>query len=268
MSANISTTLTNLANEYYISATSAEGQKIDLSVAHIKERLANHFGQRLIRVIEFGSYRRDTILPRRYDNYSDVDLMVIFNTAGGTLSPNTYRTYLANFATQSYPRSEFYRTLPTVTLELDHIHYDLVPAYQNYVWWKAGLPALYIPESGTTWQETDPIAFNTRLTEANTRHGSQIKRVIRLFKAWNAKVGYPFESFKLEEEIVSMGFGGCTTLQQYFLFVIDYLSLFNRSANLLAALRALQNNGARLRNALDFGTIEQAKTWLAHILPM
>jgi predicted nucleotidyltransferase len=268
MATSINTLLTNLASDYYVSPSSAEGQKIDLSVYYLKARLNGYFGTDIHRIIEFGSYKRDTLLPRRYDEHSDVDLMVVFNTGNRKLAPETYRSRLADFASYSYSRSEVYRSHPTVVLELEHIKYDLVPTVQEYPWWQQYTPVLSIPGTTTTWQDVDPISFDNRLTAANSLHHSNIKRLIRLMKAWNAKADYPFESFQLEQEIVAMPFYSCVSLQQYFFFAIENLSRYNRSAKTASCISALQANCAKVRNAVDFGTPETAAAWLAHILPM
>src|SRR5436190_2135287 len=81
--------------------------------------------------------------------------------------------------------SEVYKTNPTVTLELDHIKYDLGPAYEETNYWSTN-QTIYIPQNDSNWMTTDPHGFNTELTRANTAYGSNIKKVIRLLKAWNA----------------------------------------------------------------------------------
>lgn len=94
--------LTTLANQFYISHGSREAQSIDNSVAALKTKLKSYLGSDLKTVIEFGSYRRDTILPRTYDDHSDVDLMVVFNHSQINVTPNTYRGYLKNFCDHHY----------------------------------------------------------------------------------------------------------------------------------------------------------------------
>lgn len=79
MAASINGLLERLSAKYYIPAQSYEAKKIDRSVATIKDNLKSYFGKNLTNVKEFGSYKRDTILPAYYDYYSDVDLMVVLN---------------------------------------------------------------------------------------------------------------------------------------------------------------------------------------------
>lgn len=75
----------------------------------------------------FGSYDWDTILPRRYDESSDVDYIVAFKPPNN-LQPKTFRTWLKKFAEDKYSRSEIYLDYPTTVLELSPIKFELVPA--------------------------------------------------------------------------------------------------------------------------------------------
>lgn len=69
--------LANLASEMVIRDSKKES--ISLSISTLHSRLKEHFGKDIIDVIKFGSYTRGTILPRRYDDKSDVDIMIVFN---------------------------------------------------------------------------------------------------------------------------------------------------------------------------------------------
>lgn len=267
MAASFNTKLSQLANEYYISHGTYEQQKIDTSVETIKRKLKSHFTADISDIIEFGSYKRDTILPRKYDERSDIDLMIVFNHATLNVQPGTYRNYLVDFAEKHYTRSEVYKSSPTVVLELGHIKYDLVPAYiLSYSW--SSSKTIYIPENDSKWMITDPVGFNNELNAANNRHNWNIKRVIRLLKAWNAKVGYPLSSFNLEKELTSMNYFFCRTLEDYFFFAINNLSTW-RPGNVTAGFRiqALKDNAKRVQDNLKSDNILIAQLWLGHILP-
>src|SRR5206468_3062105 len=119
-----------------------------------------------------------------------------------------------------------YKTNPTVTLELDHIKYDLVPAYEETSYWSTN-KTTYIPQNDSNWMVTDPLGFNSELTRVNTGNHYNIKKVIRLLKAWNAKVDYPVESFSLEKEIAGMQFWLFdTSLEAYFFDVIQKINQY------------------------------------------
>lgn len=266
---SINAKLLQLANQYYISHGSAEQKKIDASVDNLKRQLRLHFAGNVSNIVEFGSYKRDTILPRQFDNLSDVDLMIFFNHASLQVNPGTYRNYLVRFSEERYSRSSVYKSSPTVVLELEHIKYDLVPAYEETKVWTT-VKTIYIPKNDSAWMATDPHGFNSELTRVNTQYGSNIKKVIRLLKAWNAKVGYPIESFGLEKEIAGMTFWFCNSLEEYFFKTIENLSVY-RDGNFFTQnqkVSALKDNANRVKAALQADNIYSANLWLAHILPI
>lgn len=271
MAISINGRLLHLANEYYINYGSSEQIKIDSSVTTLKSRLKAYFENGIINIIEFGSYKRDTILPRKYDEHSDVDLMIVFNHASLNVSPGTYRNYLIDFADKKYSRSDVKKSSPTVVLELDHIKYDLVPTYiqvNPYI----NIQTVYIPQSDNSWMTTDPNGFNAELTRANTANGSNIKKVIRLLKAWNAKVSYPLESYKLEQFVTRLTYWNWngTTLESYFFQAIEGMPT-NTAGNFLyqnPKIVALKENAKKVKECLQSDNVDGANRWLAHILPM
>jgi predicted nucleotidyltransferase len=267
MSLSINSILEKSASDYYISYDSPENVKIDRSVETLKNRILKHFPIDVNSVIEFGSYKRDTILPRKFDENSDVDLMVVFNHSEKQVSPATYRNYLIDFCKGIYPTSQMYRSTPTVVLELEHIKYDLVPTYkQQYSFYSS--VKYFIPENDTNWMETDPNSFNNELTNVNVQHHSNIKKLIRLLKAWNAKVGYPLNSFQLEKEIVNCFFGNCITLENYFFHFIDSMSEYRfNNTNAQQKIAALKENKIKVVLALSQNDSTSATQWLKHILP-
>ncbi|MFL5741237.1 MAG: SMODS domain-containing nucleotidyltransferase [Flavisolibacter sp.] len=269
MASSINGTLLRLADKYYISYGSPEQKKIDASVGNIKKNLKIYFGNDLIKIIEFGSYKRDTILPREFDSHSDVDLMLVFNHANMLVNPGTYRTRLIRFANDKYERSEVFKDAPTVVLQLGHIKYDLVPAYEEASWLLGFNSRIFIPQSDSQWRQTDPVGFNQQLVKANTRSNSNIKKVVRLLKAWNAKSGYPLSSFDLEQKIANVFCMYCTTLQDWFFEAIRQLPLSyfgNSTAN--SKIEALKANADRVKVALNQNNETVALNWLSHMLPM
>jgi len=269
MATSINGTLLRLADKYYISYGSPEQKKIDASVENIKTNLKSYFGVDLIKIVEFGSYKRDTILPREFDPHSDVDLMLVFNHPNMLLSPGTYRTRLIKFANSKYQRSEVYKDSPTVVLELGHIKYDLVPAYEETYQLSGFNTNTYIPSSDSAWQRTDPTGFNQQLIAANTRSNSNIKKVVRLLKAWNAKVGYPLSSYYLEQLIANIYCLYCTNLQDWFFQAIEQLQIaIFGNATATARIQSLKANADRVKTALTQNNETVALNWLSHILPM
>src|SRR4051794_1761567 len=103
-------TLDNLSKLYYIKHGSEEQKSIDASVVHLHSNLKSWFVKAVLKVEDFGSYKRDTILPRKYDEHSDVDLLVFFDHGSINITPNAYRDRLVKFAENKYPQSVVYRS--------------------------------------------------------------------------------------------------------------------------------------------------------------
>lgn len=196
----------------------AEKAKIRLSTVALGNRLESHFGDALRDHFVFGSFSRDTILPRWADENSDVDYMVLLDNSDN-YKPQTYMNWLRTFVTNLYTRSEIYQDHPTIVLELSHIKFELVPSYLRSAFLFFVSESIMIPARASDyqdWQETDPTDFNQRLTDLNKRHKYLIKPLIRLVKYWNALNGYPFESYSLEKDIIQMSFWDCKNLRDYF----------------------------------------------------
>lgn len=216
-------------NSYLMSLAShailrdAERASVQRSITTLQTRLANHLGTQISGHFVFGSYSRGTILPRTMDPQSDVDYMVVFSN--GDFQPQTYLDRLRRFAERHYGRSEIAQSHPTVALELNHIRFELVPAIQS-LW-----DGLRIPAKGSgyqRWQETDPKGFNDQLTNANQANSNLIKPLVRVIKYWNAKAGYPFDSYALEQEVAGYGYGfiglfSPGRLEDYFFQAVDSL---------------------------------------------
>ncbi|QXP87469.1 SMODS domain-containing nucleotidyltransferase [Methylococcus capsulatus] len=262
----INSYLTNLANQAILRDDEKAG--VQRSIAALQGRLVEHFGPQIGQHFVFGSYSRGTILPRSMDPQSDVDYMVIFSDSG--LQPQSYLDRLRRFAELRYARSEVAQSHPTVALELNHIRFELVPALQN--WWGG----LQIPAKGSgyqSWQDTDPKGFNDKLTSTNQANGNLIKPLARLMKYWNAKAGYPFESYALEQQIASHGYSffGLLASRQigdYFFQIVDALDAglfapqWKRDA--VARLKQLTTQARALERA---GQVTQAETVIAKLVP-
>ena len=207
---SVNSHLTGLASALVLTDTEKSG--ITTSITTLASRLNSHFGTTITSHFQFGSYPRGTILPRKADGNSDIDYMVVFNTATeGQKKPQTYLDRLKKFAEAKYQTSEISQSSPTIVLSLNHIKFELVPAINNY--------GYQIPSPASSWSEwmsTDPVAFNKTLQDKNVAENSQIKPLVRLVKHWNALKGYPFASFILEQYIVNKYFYQCTSLRDYF----------------------------------------------------
>jgi hypothetical protein len=193
-----------------------EQRSIATSISALEERLGHHFPDRTIkRKLQFGSSTRGTILPRIIDEQSDIDFMVVFSDA--TFMPATYLSRLRSFVEKRYPASNIYQSHPTIVLELNHIKFDLVPATEGFLY------GLKIPGKEGEWIGTNPNDFNEKLERKNVKHNHQIKPAIRLLKIWNARHGFPFDSYRLEQQICDMYFGNTTNLKEIFFTIFQDL---------------------------------------------
>lgn len=186
--------LQDLASELVLS--SSEKDHVSTSLDAIKNRLSSYFGTEVKEKKVFGSYVRETILPRKADENSDIDLMVVFDNSNG-YRPQTFLNRLKSFAENYYSTSIIHQSNPSIVIELQHIKFELTPAYKNY-----GL--FYIPKNQTDWMMTDPDGFSDTLVECNKNNGYKIKPVVRLLKHWNIeKNSRDIASFELEETIAN-----------------------------------------------------------------
>lgn len=180
--------------------TSMQKREIDLinlSLRTLASRLDGFFPGALSKHFIFGSANRGTMLPRSFDDNSDVDYMIVWRDT--RFRPQTYLDRLKRFVENSYSRSEVWQSSPTIVLELNHIKFELVPALYS-----SG--NTYIPSGPDNWQTTDPVGFGSRLDQVDRARNGLIRPTVRIAKAWNAKAGRVFESFDLEQRVAAMSF--------------------------------------------------------------
>lgn len=152
---SVNSYLGNLSSELVLSL--GEKDHISNSISTIKSRLDYYFGSNISDKKVFGSYVRGTTLPRKADSNSDIDLMVVFKNEDG-YKPQTFLNRLKDFAEYYYSTSEIYQSSPTVVLELNHIKFELTPAYVS-----CGL--YFIPNGPSKWMYSDPDGFYNKLTK-------------------------------------------------------------------------------------------------------
>jgi predicted nucleotidyltransferase len=207
--------LTSTASSAVLSAT--EQSSITISISTLQSRMSSHFAYGVIKQnFRFGSSTRGTILPRTMDEHSDIDYMIVFSENNAT--PQTYLNRLKAFVEKYYASSDIRQSSPTIVLELNHIKFDLVPATTD---WYGGLQ---IPNGSGGWMGTNPNDFNATLEAVNKANSFLIKPSIRLAKYWNAKSGYPFDSFGLEKWICGLNFWGVNNQRDYLFSIFDNLS--------------------------------------------
>ena len=201
--------LKEIASKLVISDNEKNG--INISINTLEQRLKLYFETDIKDKFIFGSYTRGTILPRKVDENSDIDYMIVFDNPK-EYKPQTFLNKLKDFAEARYSTSEIYQSSPTIVLELNKIKFELVPAYYQY-----GL--CYISDGQGGWMYTNPNNFNASLVETNKNNKYLIKPIIRLIKYWNVvKNKRFFSSFKIEEIITNQlkdAYFSCITYTDY-----------------------------------------------------
>ena len=257
---NINTILSNFAQqELVLARSSAERNRIDASLTQLEKVISSKL--KVKQFIRFGSYTRNTILPRKYDAKSDVDLMVVFNTQNGVMNSGTYRKHILNVLSSAYPNSISKKDFPVIKLELNYIMFDVVPAYSEDSFW--GGTNYYIPDSGNGWQQTTPNDINSDLASKNQSYGSNIiRQVIRLCKHWNASAGYPLESYPMEKEIVNLVYWGNENTYERFLKTLN--SIAGHQNGVRQALDYIYQYQGGLFSTPD---VQKQLQWLKKLLP-
>lgn len=258
--ATINYRLTNFAQqELVISHNEAERESIKASLGQLEKILKDRLGNNVKEFIRFGSFTRNTILPRKYDQNSDVDLMVVFNTNETRRTPGTYRKNLLDVVSAAYPNSISKKDFPVIKLELTKIMFDIVPAYSEEYWNKT----YYIPSSNDTWRETSPNDINKDLSDKNQSYGNNIVRnVIRLCKHWNAGVGYAFDSYGMEKWILERFFYSGDNLYDKFLSI-----LADMAGDRPGVKQALQYINHYKGNSWTQPNEQKEFEWLQRLLP-
>lgn len=217
--------------------TQSEKDSIVTSLSTLKSRLSSYFGSDISEKKEFGSYSRGTILPRKADCYSDVDLMVVFCNPND-YKPQTFLNRLKAFAEYYYSRSEIYQSSPTIVLELNHIKFELVPAQIRY-------GSYYIPNGPSDWIYTDVDGLKDSVLNSNSNNNYIIKPVIRLLKHWNIQNNSRrMASFSLEKKIADdlmYAYISCSSYTDYVLKALEAIKYFTDTEAVRKAINQVKN---------------------------
>jgi len=259
---NINNKLITFAQqELVLGYSSVERDRINTSFVQLQRVLKEKLYNEAKEILPFGSFTRNTILPRKYDDGSDVDLLVVFNTSAGKKTPGTYRKNISNALSNSYPLSVLKKDFPTVKLELNHIMFDVVPCYTEEYW---SSKSYYIPSANDSWQNTVPNDINNDLQQKNQLYGNNIVRnVIRLCKHWNASQGRYFDSYEMEKWIVGRYFYNGDNLYDKFLSIMSDLAYYKHSGVKQALDWIKEYKGTWQRTADEKKQLE----WLQKLLP-
>jgi len=199
----------------------SERTAIDTSIRSLSTKLSSYFDNIESKFV-FGSYDRKTILRRSIDANSDVDYMIVFSD-GNSWAPQILMNRLKRFAEAKYSRSEIYQSSPTVVLELNHIKFELAPAYKSW-------GTLYIPAPASDysdWISSYPNTLKDDLNEKNRNNQYLIRKLVRLMKYWNVNNGKVYSSYELEKYVIEKSYWFCSNLKEYFYHAVEGLPTWN-----------------------------------------
>lgn len=199
---------------------SNENDKIIKSIDHFKYLMELYFGNNIQEIKVFGSYDRDTNLPRNIDSKSDVDIMVVFNDDGS--KPQTFLDRIRRAVEHYYTSSDIKQSSPTIVLDMKHIKFEITPAIVK--------DGLYYIKRYDEWCVTYCFSDKSNLVEANKNNYYKIKPVIRLIKYWNiCKNSKNISSYLIETKIVEKFkyyTNGCYNLIEYLIVSFKYLRMY------------------------------------------
>lgn len=260
--ATINYRLQKIAEELFIKYGSKERLYIDERIKAFQKTIKGHFGDDISEIIIFGSYMRDTILPRQYDPYSDIDVLIVFNQKKKERTSETYRDQIRKFAKKKYFATPVVKDHPSVVLEMSGIKFDLVPCridkgifFDDY----------QIPAKDGSWMNTEPIKFTQELTKVNNRYNSIVKPIIRLMKCWNAFNDHPYSSFELEGLIADMNFNN-DSYQTGFLYAVKNLPTYNLAEYSKRKVENLKNYRKEIIDCLEAEKQDKAEELLLKLL--
>ena len=189
--------LYSLSSTLNISNTDRE--EISKSIIAIKKRLADYFSKDLSDVIVFGSYARNTILPKKANENLDINIMIVFANNTEDYTPQSYLNWLKTFGTNNYSTSYVHQSKPSIVIELNNIKYEITPAITQF---KYDSETYFIPSSSSEWMTTKPNISNKDLNQCDIINKSKIKPIIRLIKWWNITQNHcSIPSFQIEHLI-------------------------------------------------------------------
>ena len=220
--------LNNMCTSLYVNGD--EREKIKKSIETISDRMDLYFGNpnrcehKVIEKRIFGSFDRDTIISRAYDENSDIDYLIVFDDSEN-FKPQTCLNWLRGFAEFWYSSSIVKQSSPTIVIELQNIKFELVPAYKD---WNG---KIYIPKDDSNWQYTNIDDLNSNMILVNKKYDYLFKKIIRIVKYWNIKKNLKkYKSYQLEEYLTEKFINStcyCTDLLRMLDWTFFYLKYYN-----------------------------------------
>lgn len=203
-----------------------ENTQISSSLAVITAKLKVFFAEdNLKEIFVFGSFERETLLTRKVDEESDIDILIVFDEK--KWEPQTYLNKLKQFANENYQRSEIYQDHPTIVIELTRIKFELVPC----VYISAGLftDAKYLipkkEKQEVQWIKTEPYLIKNKIAKF-PKTKETLMDLIYLYKYWNIVNNRIYSTYSVESFII-INFNYEKDLLNNFFRMIDNLRYNN-----------------------------------------
>lgn len=231
-------------HSYYLELSKAlifsteKRERIDISIEYFKQKIWGQFQDRLVEVVVFGSYSRDTIIIE--DDEADVDIVVIYKTR--EVQPDTYLKQIKSFCEDTYNRSTIYQDHPTIVIDMEHIKFEIVPS----IYVSPGVVKIPAPRSKELkWVHTNPKDLITKVQAKDKNNKNLILPVIRILKYWNTLNDRPFSSFQIERAVVDKIYT-CSTVKQYFSIAISAVEAIASNDLQKKSMRKLREKLKRL----------------------
>ena len=249
-----------------LSVTKEEREKIDTSINYLKGKIWERFQDRLSKVEVFGSYDRGTSLSPAIDQNADVDILVIFKT--NDYQPNTFLNHLNEFAKNLYQRSDVSPDHPAITIELDHVKFELVPAYWEENTFSANDLMIPAPRNKEIrWIETEPQQLKEDLEAKNNMENQMITPLIKLIKYLNYRHGKPYDSYVIEKFAISRSYPD-KELKNYLYEFINDLDTDDQTEMQIAFINELKLRRENLLNLEKNHLTDYIEQELQKFLPM
>mgnify|MGYP002077783954 CR=1 FL=1 len=235
-------------------------ERIEISIGHLRQNLWGVFQERLQDVAVFGSFDRGTFIDA--DPLSDVDVLVLFKQR--EFQPETYLKRIRAMCESKYPRSQVFQDHPTVVIDMDHIRFELVPAYRP----SARTTKIPAPRSKELkWIDTDPAAAKKALLEKDQRNKGHILPLVRIMKYWDHLNDHPFASFELER-ITRNKLYNSRSLSDSWFEITEKLQEYASTVHQTRAVTALLQKRKRLRALQTNALIEYIVQEMGTVLPI
>jgi len=248
-----------------ISVRKEEKEKIDNSISYLKGKIWERFQDRLRKVEIFGSYDRGTSLSPTIDTNADVDALVLFKT--NDFQPDTFLKHLNEFANTIYPRSDVSPDHPAITIELNHVKFELVPSYLDEGVFSDDIMIPAPRRKDLKWIETNPAELKADLLDKDSRENQMIIPLVKIIKYFNFRMGKPYDSFQIEKFAVSRRYPK-DGLNNYLYEFIDDLSTSDQNDEQVAFVNELKLRRRNLINMEEANLSDYFEQELQKFLPM